>query len=315
MIFDEIGSFPLPEGITRDWVKSNLTSKEYAEMVKRTFLMKLKAGVDLPNYPQFRDMNEMFLGLIKNPDYQEDVYFIKKEYARIREVEAILEMNVEKMRVCITGPFELYYREFGPVIYDDALEKISLSISRFIENLDENIVKCVSLDEPSLGTNPELQPTQEQLELAYEKIKFSGDVQIHLHSPLYYTEILDIETINVIGIESARDEKAMDFVDVEDLESSDKYIRVGVARSDIDGIVAEYNAKTGKNAWNDSEEIIKAIDYIESPEVIRRRIMKAKKLFGERLKYIGPDCGLFSFPSQDHAVKLLENINTARNGL
>ncbi|AIY90077.1 methionine synthase [Geoglobus acetivorans] len=312
MIFDEIGSFPLPEGISRDWIGENLHSREYAEMVRRAFLMKVNAGVDLPTYPQFRDMNRMFLDLIKNPEYQEDVYLIKKEFARIGEVEALLEMDVDKLRVCITGPFELYYREFGPVIYDDVLEKISISVGRFVENLDGAVVRCISLDEPSLGTNPELQPTEDQLEIAYENINFDGDVQIHLHSPLYYTKILGIESINVVGIESAKDERAMEFVDREELESADKYVRVGIARSDIDGIVAEYNARTGSNAWKDKNEILKAIDTIESPEVIKERILKAQRLFGERLKYIGPDCGLFSFPSQEHAVKLLENINEAR---
>ncbi|MBE8539097.1 methionine synthase [Geoglobus acetivorans] len=315
MIFDEIGSFPLPEGISRDWVEENLHSREYAEMVRRAFLMKVNAGVDVPTYPQFRDMNRMFLDLIKNPEYQEDVYLIEKEFARIREVEALMEMEVEGLRVCITGPFELYYREFGSVIYDDVLEKISISVGRFVDNLDEAVVRCISLDEPSLGTNPELQPTEDQLEIAYENISFGGDVQIHLHSPLYYTKILGIESINVVGIESAKDERAMEFVDREELESAGKYVRVGIARSDIDGIVAEYNARTGSNAWKDRDEILKAIDTIESPEVIKERILKAQKLFDDRLKYIGPDCGLFSFPSQEHAVKLLENINKARRSL
>lgn len=315
MIFDDIGSFPLPEGITREWVSNYLHTKEYAEIVKRAFLMKVNAGVEVPTYPQFRDMNEMFLNLIKNPEYQEDVYVIKREYAKIREVEALLEMDIQALRVCITGPFELYYREFGPVIYDDALERISISLSRFVDNLDESVVKCISLDEPSLGTNPELQPTKEQIQLAYEKIEFGGDVQIHLHSPLFYTEILDVDQINVIGIESARDEKAMDFVDREDLESHEKFLRVGIGRSDIDGIIAEFNSKHGVNVWGDREGMLKAIDEIESPEKIRSRIARAVELFDDRLKYVGPDCGLFSFPSQEHAVKLLENIRKAREML
>ncbi len=42
MKVDDIGSFPLPEGITRDWIAQNLQSKEYEEMVQRAFLMKAK---------------------------------------------------------------------------------------------------------------------------------------------------------------------------------------------------------------------------------------------------------------------------------
>ncbi len=315
MIFDDIGSFPLPEGITREWAEKNYRTREYEEMVKRTYLMKLKAGVELPNYPQFRDMNRMFLEPMKSEESQEEPYLVKKEHARIPEVEALIKMEIEKLRVCITGPFELYYTEFGGVIYDDVLEKISTSVLRFIENLDESIVKCISLDEPSLGTNPELQPTQDQIEIAYGKISFGGDVQIHLHSPLFYTEILEVESVNVIGIESARDEKAMDFVDAEDLESHDKFLRVGIARSDIDGIIAEYNSKHGVNVWGDEDGVMKAIDEIENPEKIEKRLRRAMDLFGDRLKYIGPDCGLFSFPLQRSALKLLENIKEAKSRL
>ncbi|RLE45728.1 MAG: 5-methyltetrahydropteroyltriglutamate--homocysteine methyltransferase, partial [Candidatus Methanomethylicota archaeon] len=54
MIFDDIGSFPLPVGINREWVNKNLKTKEYEEMVQRAFLMKSKY-VECPNYPQFRD--------------------------------------------------------------------------------------------------------------------------------------------------------------------------------------------------------------------------------------------------------------------
>ena len=311
MIFDDIGSFPLPEGISREWVEENIESKEYSEMVQRAFLMKLNAGVELPNYPQFRDMNKMFLDLIKNPNFQEDAYLIKRRFAKIREVEALMEIDIDKLRVCITGPFELYYNEFGAVIYDDILENLAKSLSRFIENLNEK-VECISIDEPSLGTNPELQPRDEQLLLAFEKIRFSGDVQIHLHSPLFYTRLLEIESIDIIGIEAAKDERNMIFIDKEELESHEKFLRVGIARSDIDGIIAEYNSRFNTNAWKDKEEIFKAIEIIESVDAIRKRIEKAISLFDERLKYIGPDCGLFSFPSQLHAVKLLENVKIAK---
>ncbi len=312
MIFDDIGSFPLPEGIDREWVEKNVDSKEYEEMVKRAFMMKIKAGVDLPNYPQFRDMNTMFLDLIKDEELQEDVYVIKKRHARIREVDALLGMEIDAMRACITGPFELYYQEFGTVIYDDLLERIAKSVGRFIQNLDAKKVGCVSLDEPSLGTNPDLQPSRDQIDMAYEKVSFKNDVQIHLHSPLFYTELLEVESIDVIGIETAKDEKAMEAVDAEELESYEKFIRIGIARSDIDGIIAEYNSIHNTNVWGDDEGILNAIDEIESKDVIRKRLKKAVEMFDERLRYIGPDCGLFSFPKQEHAVKLLENVNMAR---
>jgi 5-methyltetrahydropteroyltriglutamate--homocysteine methyltransferase len=310
MIFDDIGSFPLPKGITREWVTQNLDSKEYEEIVQRAFLMKVNAGVECPNYPQFQDMVEQFMRIIRN--YQEDAYLVIKEHAVIKELEYVAKIESDAVRVCVTGPFELYVKELGTIIYDDVLENLAKSVARFIENaLKYPNVECVSIDEPSLGTNPDLQPTQEQLKLAFSHFDFDVDVQIHLHAPLYYTNILDIEEIDVIGIESAKDESVLDFVDPQDLEAYDKKLRVGIARSDIDGIIAEFNQSHNVNAWESEELAIKAIEEIESPEIIKSRIEKAYDRFGDLIAYVGPDCGLFSFPSQEVAVTLLKNVRRA----
>ncbi len=313
VVFDDIGSFPLPEGIDRKWVEENYLSTEYSEMVRKTFLMKASV-VECPNYPQFRDMVKQFMDVIKNPEFQDDAYLVSEKYAVIEEVKAIAEMNYpDPVRICVTGPFELYYREFGPVIYEDVLENIAKSVARFAKNAVEMLddVCSVSLDEPSLGLNPELQPSEEHIEIAYEPMKFDVDVQIHLHSPLYYQKLLNAENVDVFGIEAAKDEKAMDIVDVEEVESADKRLRIGIARTDIDSIIAEFNQRHGVNAWKDAELAVRAIDEIESVEVIKLRYEKALEKFGDLLAYTGPDCGLFSFPSQRCAMKLLENVAKA----
>ncbi len=310
-IFDDIGSFPLPGGITREWVSENVSTKEYEELIQRTFLLKAKV-VQCPNYPQFQDMIEQFMSIIRNPEYQEDAYLVSRKHAVIREVEAIKAMNYKSdIRVCITGPFELYYREFGGVIYEDILENIAISLSRFATNAMSLNVCSLSIDEPSLGINPELQPSAEQLRLAYEPFSFDVDIQIHLHSPLYYTQLLEVEEIDVFGVEAARDEKVLEFIDEEELSSAGKRIRTGVARSDIDSIIAEFNAKHNVNAWKDAELSVKAVNEIENVEIIKKRIEKAYDKFGDMLAYVGPDCGLFSFPTQESALKLLENVRRA----
>ncbi len=313
VVFDDIGSFPLPEGVDRKWVENNYRTPEYSEMVRKTFLMKASV-VECPNYPQFRDMVKQFMDIIKNPEFQDDAYLVSEKYAVIEEVKAIADMNYpDPVRVCVTGPFELYYREFGPVIYEDVLSNIARSVARFAENAIEMLddVCSVSFDEPSLGLNPELQPTEEQIELAYEPMKFSVDVQIHLHSPLYYQKLLNAKNVDVFGIEAAKDEKAADIVDVEEVESAGKRLRIGIARTDIDSIIAEFNQRHGVNAWKDEELAVKAIDEIESVEVIKRRYERAVEKFGDLLAYTGPDCGLFSFPGQKCAMKLLENVARA----
>ena len=43
-----------------------MNSKKYFENhIKQSFFDKIKAGIDIPNFPQFRDMNEMFFSSIK----------------------------------------------------------------------------------------------------------------------------------------------------------------------------------------------------------------------------------------------------------
>jgi len=103
----------------------------------------------------------------------------------------------------------------------------------------------------------------------------------------------------------------MDFIDPESVASAEKKLRIGVARSDIDGIIAEFNAMYGVNAWGNEKLISLAIQEVEPVERIAERIRMAKERFGELLAYVGPDCGLFSFPSQELAVQLLENVRRA----
>lgn len=314
MLIDDIGSFPLPEGIDRQWVMQNLNTKEYEEMVQRAFLMKVNAGVECPNYPQFQEMVEQFMGIIRNPVKQDEAYLVSREDAEIYEIKALERINYDGMvRVCITGPFELYYKEFGGVIYDDVLENISISLSRFVENAlsSELNIRTISVDEPSLGTNPELQPTEEQLRTAFSHFEFDLDMQIHLHSPLLYDSILDVEEIDVIGIETAKDPTIIESIEKEELESYEKRLRVGIARSDIDSIIAEFNQIHNVNAWQDVSLIEKAIDELESVETIFSRIKNAYSRFEDKVAYVGPDCGLFSFPTQTLACRLLENVSKA----
>ncbi|MEM1579113.1 MAG: 5-methyltetrahydropteroyltriglutamate--homocysteine methyltransferase [Archaeoglobaceae archaeon] len=311
MFFDDIGSFPLPHGISKEWVERNFESREYEEMVQRAFLMKSKF-VEVPNYPQFRDMIKMFIEPIKNPDFQEDVLLIAKEFALIPELEFVQKMRVQKVRVCITGAFELYYREFGGRIYEDLLLNLSESVYRFARNACryEN-VSCISFDEPSVGLVPDLQIEKELIERVYSK-KLPVNVQVHLHEPVFYEKFLDTK-IDIIGVESARNLEKLHGIDVEELKSAEKKLRVGVARTDIDCILMEFNEKHGVNAWKSEELAELAIEEFESVQRISERIKLAKEKFGDLVEYIGPDCGLLSFPSQRVALKLLENVKRAKD--
>jgi len=311
MLLDDIGSFPLPFGISREWAEKNYRTKEYEEMVQRAFLMKAKF-LDVPNYPQFRDMVKMFIDPIKNPEFQDDAYLISEKHAVIPELEFLEKMKVDSIRVCITGAFELYYREFGGVIYEDILMNIAESVYRFARNaLKFENVKCISFDEPSLGIAPDLQPEKELVERVYGK-KLKADVQVHLHEPVFYERFFD-SSIDIIGIESARDAKKLLALDAEELKSAEKKLRIGVARTDIDCIINEFNEKHGVDAWKNEELAELALNEFESIETIFGRIKDSFEKFGDLIEYIGPDCGMFSFPSQNAALKLLENLRKARD--
>ncbi len=54
---------------------------------------------------------------------------------------------------------------------------------------------------------------------------------------------------------------------------------------------------------------------IESEEAVRKRFVAAKEKFGDRLAFVGPDCGLGSWPSQDAALLLLKRtVAAVKNG-
>mgnify|MGYP000170551231 CR=1 FL=1 len=74
LFFDDIGSYPLPRAIRLDC----LSQMEYLQLVKETFAQKIAVGVEVPTYPQFRDMIRMFMDLVENPDLSDSPYIIKK---------------------------------------------------------------------------------------------------------------------------------------------------------------------------------------------------------------------------------------------
>jgi 5-methyltetrahydropteroyltriglutamate--homocysteine methyltransferase len=100
IFFDDIGSFPLPKGVRLN----SLSRDQYLDLVRDVLAQKSRAGVEVPTYPQFRDMIRMFMDGIENPALTESPYLIKKEYAKIMELEAV--PAGQDVRVCVTGPVE-----------------------------------------------------------------------------------------------------------------------------------------------------------------------------------------------------------------
>ncbi|MFB3764668.1 MAG: methionine synthase [Methanotrichaceae archaeon] len=306
IFFDDIGSYPLPKGIRL----KDLSHDQYLRLVKETFDQKISAGVEVPTYPQFRDMIRMFMDPIENPEFAESPYLIKEEHADILELKAI--PAEQKVRVCVTGPIELYISAFGATNYTDILYNLAESVARFIEKAKkENNIAVASLDEPSLGISSNIVfedvAILRALEIASAPCEKTRkiDCEVHLHSPLYAELCARVPGINIIGIESAAHPDYLQLIDRKLLEDTDTYLRAGIARTDILSMAAGLNDKLGINLWDDPARLEKEVMRSESPQMIEKRMGHAYSLFGDRLRAVGPDCGLGSWPSQTMACMLL----------
>ncbi|MCX9076214.1 MAG: methonine synthase, partial [Candidatus Methanoperedens sp.] len=220
---------------------------------------------------------------------------------------------------CVTGPVELYLKQFGGTAYTDILNTFAASIDRFISNSIDNAkqfkIAAVSIDEPSIGINPQIMFSDSDLIEALEKAAKSSashniDTEIHLHSPLHYKLVCKVPSIGIIGVESAANPSYLDLIDKKDLEDYDKFLRIGVARTDIFSMAAVLNEKYGINVWKEPAKLEEITTAMETPQVIEKRLEKAHAIFGERIRYAGPDCGLGSWPTQKLASNLLMNTGT-----
>ncbi|HOU69779.1 MAG TPA: methionine synthase [Methanothrix sp.] len=309
IFYDDIGSFPLPSGVKI----AGLSREGYLDLVGSVLAIKRGAGVECPTYPQMRDMIRMFMDEIENPNQADSPYLIKTEHALIQELEAV--SPGENVRVCVTGPLELYLSAFGATAYSDILCSLAESVARFLEKAgDMGKMSVASLDEPSLGMNSNIVFSEEEiieaLEIASRPCR-DMDCEVHLHSPLYAESCARVSGINIVGIESASHPDYLELIDKKMLEETDSFIRAGIARTDILSMSAQLNERLGVNLWQDMPRLEKEIMEMESPAVMKKRLEKAYGLFGERLRSTGPDCGLGSWPSQDLARRLLENCASA----
>lgn len=333
ILYDDVGSFPLPPSVSKEKVSEAISAgrndQELYSVIEQVFLMKQDAGVSIPTYPQFQDMITQFTDVFLNPDCCTEPYRVRMECTNMVELEALeipgkryFEETGEKMpvRVCLTGPIELYLNQFGSAVYEDIFKIFAQNINLYCRNAIKNSkyidIKTLSIDEPSLGLNPDLSLTRDEL---IDGLTISGraaaknglDVQIHIHSPLYYDIACETATINVIGVESAATPSYIEMIDKNVLESTDTFLRIGISRTDIFNLVGILNEKYNTNAWNSPNTLNKILTEIETPDVIEKRLNYFYSIFGDTIRYVGPDCGLGSWPSQELAYGLLKNTGTA----
>jgi 5-methyltetrahydropteroyltriglutamate--homocysteine methyltransferase len=337
VLVDDVGSFPLPP-----WMKREVFSRAYVQarrcviagrsikkddfllsnfyrVIVDSFRMKLAAGLDVVNYPQHYDMYKQFTDEIGKA-MEKGTYVVEKSRAILPEVQCLDEQAKElsqeigspiSLRVCIVGPMELYLKMVGTVFYRDVLLMFAETVQRFAKNslLNSKYVKTtvVSLDEPSFGFQ-EINADKDSLADALEKaFDFAGVTkQIHLHTSSRVADFTNIKNIDVLSFEFGASPKNIESVSKRMLDEADKRVRIGIARTDIDSIIAELRDKG-------IEKPI-AAHLVESEKAILERFAVAREKYGDTLAFVGPDCGLGGWPSQEAAQLLLKATVAAVKG-
>jgi len=353
------GSFPFVgdsakflDGAKRFSLHQTDESAEYfGKRVVENFLDKIQVGIDVPNYPQFRDMNTMFLSMMDGLEKLDAGYLetaipsLKTDRNRIPEVLAI-ERNSQiiqektgqtfEVRVCVTGPYTL--ASFFPYRDEGAFSRLGNVISQILEHTlfsnKHGKTSLVSVDEPLFGLldDPSIDfgsKGRENLLSAWEtifrKIKSkNAQTMIHLHStanPLFW------ETPSLDVIDSHVDDPLIQMKKTgELLESRDKFLKASLAVNDFDTlikkrIVADSREKLTESdvneriadAWTGIKHgTVDSESFLESVDTMRSRLVKVVELFGaERVLYAGPECGLKGYPTYETALECLRRASSA----
>ena len=309
------------EGSKRFSLQQTDELAEYFEKcVIESFLAKIRVSIDVPNYPQFRDMNAMFLSMMEGLEKTSAGYLetkipsLKTDKSQMSEVLAIKknsQMIQEKtgepfeVRVCVTGPYTL--ASFFPYRDKSIFSRLGSVISQILENnLFSNKhgkTSLVSVDEPLFGLldDPVIDfgsEGRENLRSAWESIFYkvkskNAKTMMHLHStanPLFW----DVKSLQVI--DSHVDDPLHQMKKTgELLESKDKFLKASITVNDFDVLIKKRiisNSPAKKLAESDTNEqiadawtcinngIVDPEIFLESVATMKNRLVKVVERFG-----------------------------------
>ncbi|MHA1148318.1 MAG: hypothetical protein ACTSR8_08735 [Promethearchaeota archaeon] len=338
--YDDVGGFPLPRYVDKEafdrfyWTAYSALVKEtdifenrginnyFIQPLLEAYKSKIDAGVEIANYPQLMDMYTQFLKPIE--EFSVEPELINEKDAIIPEVKVIerfAKKEYEKtnlkldLKLCVTGPIDLYVKKHGYSVYKDIALNFSESIRSFIKNsciktkyLDVNLV---SLDEPSFGFIDIMGVDNDDLIDIFDKCLEGLDIisQIHLHTLKRADIPLQTKNINCLTCEYASDQTNK--IPKKELETYDKFIRVGITRTRIDYIIGELMEQG--LTWEELKTVEGTLNLIDSKETIKKRLLEAIKMYGDRLKYTGPDCGAKGWGPPEVAFELLKRTGDVIN--
>lgn len=356
----DVGSFPLRVESSLLWNGARASqsvlsllgtpsdaSKVFEDEIVGAFSDKLRAGIDIPNYPQYRDMNEMFLEMIRGVEKVDGGYIVtsdisSKPRASIPEVDVIkrnvssvkdlAEVDEFRMKICVTGPYTLasFFQSKDP----DLIEKLGRVIAKITSNSIFSTrgaeVKLLWIDEPVLGflNDPLLDFGSEGRDalrgawdtICYEASAKDVETGIHLHNTsdsLFW----EVEHLNVV--ESHVDDPLYSSKSTKSwLEETDKRMKASISITIFDNLIENKLRENGDdedllqqvaNKWNEiNTKVVDPQIFLETSELMLARLRKIINYFGpEFIKYAGPECGLKSFPTYGSAMECLRRISKA----
>ncbi len=321
------------------------SAKFFEEKVITGFLDKIQAGVDVPNYPQFRDMSEMFLAMMEGVEKVKEGYvetkvpYIKPDRSRIPEL-LVIKGNSQKIRetkgeafkikVCVTGPYTLSSRFIrrDNEIFARLGDIISQVVENNIFNEKNGSVALVAIDEPVFGMldDPLIDygsEGRENLRKAWESIFQKGrsknaQTLLHLHNTaeeLFW----EIKSLNLI--DSHVDDPLYQINKTKkQLEATDKFLKASICNVEFDTLIrrkivdtswqntseSEINEKIAETWKSITKREIDPETFLEETDLMKKRLANIVGLFGlERVPYAGPECGLKSFPTYKCALEYL----------
>lgn len=352
----DVGSFPffgdmekLVKGAKSfEEVVVDESASHFEKTCVKAFLDKLAVGIDIPNFPQFRDMDEMFLSMIDGVEkfrggYAETSRLVLKHGKGFLPEVSVIKKNIHAisdaygkpliMKICITGPYTL--GSFFPYCDSEIYCKLGEVIARIIEaNIfweKDGHVEMVSIDEPLFGIvdDPLIDHGslgRENLFKAWSVIFHSAKAKkartcLHLHNTsdglFWRVKALDV-------VESHVDDFLYRIKETKKrLEAEDKFLKASACTVDFDWLIRDVIMKASPQKLDDStlseavaetwnrfqQGVLAPEGFLETTDVIRKRVVEVVERFGvERVPFVGPECGLRGFPSYVCAVECLRRV-------
>jgi len=309
------------EGAVRYKIQpEEVSASNFARTVVKGFLDKIEAGIDVPAYPQFRDMNNMFLQMLgggveksKEGYIETNRISLKMDRAQIPEVAAIRANSKQihekagrpfRARVCVTGPYTLssLFAHRDKQIFQRLGTIISKIIETNIFNEKHGGTELVTLDEPVFGLQDDTlidygsegrKNLRRAWQSVFEKVNSKG-VQgaLHLHST---TDELFWEVDALDVIESHVDDPIYKVKKtLRQLESMDKFLKASICIVDFDELIksritATLERETSEFVLNQRiaevwtgirSGTVDPTAFIEAPELMEKRLTQILDRFG-----------------------------------